>query len=67
VIAENDRDEQRKVIKYNHLVSSLVIFHTVDAKTMVLGELDSEGHTFSPEAIGALSPYRREHTNRFGD
>lgn len=28
VIAENNRDEQRKVIKYNHLVSSLVIFHT---------------------------------------
>jgi TnpA family transposase len=67
VIAENDRDEQRKVIKYNHLVSSLVIFHTVDAMTKVLGELEAEGHTFSREAIGALSPYRREHINRFGD
>lgn len=67
VIAENNRDEQRKVIKYNHLVSSLVIFHTVDAMTKVLGELEAEGHTFSREAIGALSPYRREHINRFGD
>jgi TnpA family transposase len=67
VIAENNRDEQRKVIKYNHLVSSLVIFHTADAMTKVLGELEAEGHTFSREAIGALSPYRREHINRFGD
>jgi TnpA family transposase len=67
VIAQNDRDEQRKVIKYNHLVSSLVIFHTVDGMTKVLGELEAEGHTFSREAIGALSPYRTEHINRFGD
>jgi TnpA family transposase len=67
VISENNRDEQRKVIKYNHLVSSLVIFHTADAMTKVLGELEAEGHTFSREAIGALSPYRREHINRFGD
>jgi hypothetical protein len=35
--------------------------------TRVLGELEAEGHTFSREAIGALSPYRREHINRFGD
>mgnify|MGYP002144619689 FL=1 len=67
VIAENDRDEQRKVIKYNHLVSSLVIFHTVDAITKVLSQLEDEGYEFSREALAVLSPYRREHINRFGD
>ena len=67
VIAENDRDEQRKIIKYNHLVSSLVILHTVDAMTKVLGQLEDEGYEFTPAAIGALSPYRREHINRFGN
>ena len=67
VIAENDRDEQRKIIKYNHLVSSLVILHTVDAMTKGLGQLEDEGYEFTPAAIGALSPYRREHINRFGD
>jgi len=67
VITENDRDEQRKVIKYNHLVSSLVIFHTVDAMTKVLDQLEDEGHEFSREALGGLAPYRTEHINRFGD
>lgn len=67
VIAENNRDEQRKVIKYNHLVSSLVIFHTVDSMSKVLGQLEDEGYEFSREALGAISPYRREHINRFGD
>ena len=67
VIAENGRDEQRKVIKYHHLVSSLIIFHTVDAMTKVLGQLENDGYEFSREALGALSPYRNEHINRFGD
>jgi TnpA family transposase len=67
VIAENDRDEQRKVIKYNHLVSSLVILHTVNEMSKVLAQLNKEGHEFSQEALSALSPYRREHINRFGD
>lgn len=67
VIAENNRDEQRKVIKYNHLVSSLVIFHTVDGITKVLGQLKSEGVEFTRDALAALSPYRTEHINRFGD
>ena len=67
VIAENSRDEQRKVIKYNHLVSSLIIVHTVDGMTKVLDQLKAEGHDFSPDALAALSPYRTEHINRFGD
>ena len=67
VISENDRDEQRKVIKYNHLVSSLVILHTVNEMSKVLVQLKREGHEFSREALAAMSPYRREHINRFGD
>jgi TnpA family transposase len=31
VIAENVRDEQRKFIKYNHLVANLLAFHNVVA------------------------------------
>ncbi len=33
VIAENDRDEQRKLIKYNHLVANCLIFHNMFAMT----------------------------------
>lgn len=67
VIAENDRDEQRKGIKYNHLVSSLVILHTVNEMSKVLGQLKKEGYEFSRKALAALSPYRMEHINRFGE
>jgi hypothetical protein len=28
LLAENDRDEQRKLIKYNHLVANCLIFYT---------------------------------------
>jgi len=33
VIAENVPDEQRKVIKYNHLVANLLSFHTLVTMT----------------------------------
>jgi TnpA family transposase len=29
IIAENSRDEQRKAIKYNHLVANHLIFHNL--------------------------------------
>ena len=29
IISENNRDEQRKIIKYNHLVSNCIIFYNV--------------------------------------
>lgn len=33
IIKNNDRDQQRKIIKYNHLVVNLVTFHTVQSLT----------------------------------
>jgi len=29
LLAENTRDEQRKMIKYHHLAANLLIFHNV--------------------------------------
>ena len=43
LIAENDRDQQRKLIKYNHLVANCLIFHNVQAQTRVLRQLAEEG------------------------
>jgi TnpA family transposase len=34
LLAENDRDEQRKLIKYNHLVANCLIFYNVCAMTI---------------------------------
>lgn len=39
VIRENSREEQRKIIRYNHLVVHLVVFHNVVSMTRVLQEL----------------------------
>ena len=67
VIAENIRHEQRKVIKYNHLVANMIILHNVAGMTRVLRELRDEGTEITPEILGSLAPFRTAHINRFGD
>ena len=65
-ISTNDRDEQRKIIKYNHLVANCVIFHNVFSLSRVLHDLQQGGHPLDPALIAALSPYLTLHINRFG-
>ena len=67
MIAENLRDEQRKVIKYNHLVSNLVILHTLVTMSEALKKMVEDGHTIDQEALACFSPYQTEHINRFGN
>jgi TnpA family transposase len=66
VIAENNRGEQRKVIKYNHLLANCLIFHNVCLLTRALHRLHADGVQVDPEALAALSPYIRTHITRFG-
>ena len=66
IIAENRRDEQRKIIKYNHLVANLVIFHNVVHMTKIIRQLTAEGQRINPEALAVLRPYLISHINRFG-
>ena len=63
-----ERDEQRKMIKYNHLVANLLIFHTAVGMTRALDEIAADGHgtAITPEALAGTSPYLTEHLNRFG-
>jgi len=65
LIQENVRDEQLKVIKYNHLIANLLIFHNCKSMTQALKELQDEGMVLTPEILRALSPYR-QHPSRFG-
>ena len=65
-ITENDSDEQRKIIKYNHLVANCVIFHNVFTLSRVLHDLQREGYSLEASAVAALSPYMTQHINRFG-
>ena len=66
LIQENVRDEQLKIIKYNHLIANLLIFHNCYTMTEVLNELQQEGLPVTPEVLRALSPYRTQHISRFG-
>jgi TnpA family transposase len=67
MIAENVRDEQRKVIKYNHLVANLVILHTLVTMSQSLQRMVADGHSVDQDALACLSPYQTEHINRFGN
>ncbi|MGA8439425.1 MAG: Tn3 family transposase [Candidatus Sulfotelmatobacter sp.] len=66
LLAENTRDEQRKMIKYHHLVANLLIFHNVVTMTKALQLLMEDGNPIDEEALACLSPYQTEHINRFG-
>jgi hypothetical protein len=67
VIAEDDRAEQRKVIKYNHLLANCLIFHNVCMMTRVLHRLRAEGVPVEADTVAALSPFIRSHMNWFGE
>ncbi|HAD5970135.1 TPA_asm: hypothetical protein G1Q02_25695 [Salmonella enterica subsp. enterica serovar Typhimurium] len=56
---------QLKIIKYNHLIASLLIFHNCHSMTPALKELQSESMVITTEILRALSSYR-QHLNRFG-
>lgn len=65
-ISTNDRDEQRKFIKYNHLVANCLIFHNVFSLSRVLHDLQREGDPLEPGLVAAISPYLTPHIHRFG-
>ena len=67
IISENNREEQRKIIRYNHLVGNLIIFHNVASMTTIIQDLINEGHIITPEMLACLSPYKTSHINRFGN
>ena len=67
IIAENVRDEQRKVVKYNHLVANLVILHTLVTMSESLRQMVCDGLAIDQQALACLSPYQTEHINRFGN
>ena len=66
VIPNNNRDEQRKIIKYNHLVANCLIFYNVFEITRIWHDLSQSGATIEEEIMRALSPYLTKHINRFG-
>lgn len=66
VIRHNERFDQEKIIKYHHLVSSLVILFNSHHMSKILDKLKREGFPFSKEDIQHLSPYQKFGTNLYG-
>ena len=67
VINKNNREAQRKIIKYNHLVANCLIFHSVVSLTQALNNSLARGAPANDELLTVLSPYLTEHINRFGN
>lgn len=68
LIHARTRDEERKMIKYNHLVANLLVLHNIAGMTRALRQVreDGFGHAITKEALSGLTPYISEHINRFG-
>jgi TnpA family transposase len=66
VIGDNLRFNQRKIIKFNHLVANMLIFHTVANQTKAVNKLRSQGVEIPAEILSGIAPYWTEHINRFG-
>jgi hypothetical protein len=58
VISENVRDEQRKFIKYNHLVANILAFHNIVSMTKAIDHLKAQGQQISDDVLAAVSPYQ---------
>jgi hypothetical protein len=56
VITENDREEQRKLVKYNHLVANCLIVYNTALLTNILHDLAAEDYPLNPDVVAALSP-----------
>jgi TnpA family transposase len=66
VISDNMRANQRKIIRYKHLLANMLIFHTVVYQTKGINKLRAQGIEISNEILAAMSPYWTDHLNRFG-
>ena len=67
IIANNDPEEQEKIIKCNTLIANAVIFQNTVDLTEVLQQLQNEGYLLEREDVACLSPYLTSHIKRFGD
>jgi TnpA family transposase len=66
VLADNDPEEQEKLIKFNTLLANLVVFHNALDISDIVRQLVAEGWQITAEQLGQIAPYLRAHISRFG-
>lgn len=59
MIQENLQHEQAKLVKYNHLVTNLIILH--NAMSKVVKRLKHKGVEITDDLLAGLPPYRGSH------
>ncbi|MEO3889927.1 Tn3 family transposase [Nonomuraea sp. B5E05] len=66
VLADNDPEEQEKLIKFNTLLANLVVFHNALDISDIVRQLVAEGRSITADQLGQIAPYLRAHISRFG-
>lgn len=67
IIQQNDRIEQEKIVKYHHLVSSLVVLYNTHHMSKALNQLKAENFPISIEDLKHLSPFLKSGINLLGN
>ncbi len=67
IVASNDVTEMEKAIKYNTLLTNMLILQNVIDMSRIIQQLRREGWSITLEDLAGLSPYQTEHLKRFGD
>jgi Tn3 transposase DDE domain len=66
LLADNDPEDQEKIIKFNELLANCLIFHTAVDITKVVNDLIDEGGRIDPVDLATITPYITSKTRRFG-
>lgn len=66
VIPSNSEVEQRKFIKYNHLVANMVILYNVNEMSKIIQNLNCNGFKVDYDLLKYFSPYKSQHISRLG-
>ncbi|MEV4400226.1 Tn3 family transposase [Nonomuraea sp. NPDC049607] len=66
MLADNDPEEQEKLIKFNTLLANLVVFHNALDISDVVRQMVAEGWRIIADRLGQIAPYLRAHISRFG-
>jgi TnpA family transposase len=67
VIADNDPDQQEKIIKFNELEANCLIYSTALDITEAVRSLKAEGWQVDNDDLATISPYQPHQYRRFGD
>lgn len=67
LVATNDPDEMEKSIKYNNLITNVIILQNIIDITDICHALKQEGHQITKEDVAGMSPYITDSTKLFGE